>query len=92
MQTRIAREEGKLVIANSQDCTAILEDATARRNEGLHGSSEMRHAANFPMVLVQKYMNEHGIDFREFMTDKKHVKAMLSDPDLAGFRIWEGKV
>jgi hypothetical protein len=92
VQTNFHKEDGNLIVENVQDCTPILEEAKRKHLEGEHGSSEMRHAAEFPFVLVQRYMNLHNITFREFMADKTHIRRMLSDPDLAGFRIWQGRV
>lgn len=82
--------EDVTAIERVQDCTPILNDAAARRSAGIVGSGEMRHAARFPMVIIEQYCNEKNITFAEFMQNKEHVKAMLNDPALAGFRIWEG--
>lgn len=87
----VGMEDGKLITGTVQDCTPILEDATRRRVEGMTGTSEMKHAARFPAVLVEKYCNTAGITFAEFMQNKVHVRRMLGDPALSGFRIWEGR-
>jgi hypothetical protein len=52
----------------------------------------MRLAASFPDVLVERYCNQNGIEFSEFMQNPVHVKRMCADPDLSGFRIWTGRV
>jgi len=92
VQTKLHVHDGDVTFERVQDCTPYLERATKLRNEGMHGSSEMRHAAHFPAVLVERYCNQHGITFAEFMQRKEgHVRAMLSDPDLRGFRVWEGR-
>jgi hypothetical protein len=62
------------------------------RNEGITGGKEMRLAASFPDVLVERYCNQNGIEFSEFMQNPVHVKRMCADPDLSGFRIWTGRV
>jgi hypothetical protein len=85
-------EDGKMIVERTQDCTAVLEHAKNLNLSGQVGSNEMRHAAHFPRVLVERYCNTKGIDFSEFIGNKAHVKAMLADPDLSGFRIWEGRV
>lgn len=84
--------DGSLTTGTVQDCTAILEHAQARHKEGLHGSSEMKLAASIPFVLVEKYCNDRGIEFREFMASEDHKKAILNDPALSYFRIWNGKI
>jgi hypothetical protein len=88
----VAQEEGKLVQGTMQDCTPILEDAQERHASGQHGTSDMRHAARLPTAIVETYMNLHGIDLGEFLRNPVHVKRMLNDPDLKGFRIWGGRV
>ena len=92
VQTHIALEDGNLVTGTVQDCTPILEHARSLHNVGAHGSSDMKHAASLPMVVIEQYCNRQGITFDEFMREKKHVRAMLNDPDLKGFRIWPGRV
>lgn len=75
-----------------QDCTPIAERAKALHNEGFHGSSEMKHAASLPMVIIEKYCNEKKITFHEFINNEAHMRNMLNDPDNAMFRIWKGRV
>ena len=85
-------ETDTTAIERIQDCTPILEHATALRNEGHVGSSEMRHAARFPLVVVETYCNTKGITFHEYLSNPEHARAMLRDPDLSAFRVWTGKV
>jgi len=80
------------VFQRAQECGGILEEATRRRIEGVHGSSEMRHAARLPVLAVERYCNEAGISFHQFLSDPEHARRMLNDPALAGFRVWEGRV
>lgn len=82
---------GAAVIERVQDCTPIAEHATRLRLEGVHGSNEMRHAARWPMVIVERYCNDRGITFEEWVKDNSHARAMLNDPALASFRVWGGK-
>ena len=85
-------DDGAVTFERVQDCTPILEHATALHNEGLHGSGDMRHAASLPFVLVERYCNDHNITYRDFMQSPDHLKRVLNDPALAYFRIWPGKV
>lgn len=91
--TRIhTTDSGDVTFERVQDCTPILEHATALHNEGIHGSGEMRHAASIPFVIVERYLNDHNITLAEFCANREHVKRMLNDPSLSGFRIWKGRV
>ena len=92
LRTVVKLEGDTLITGSVQDCTPFLENATQRRNEGIHGSGDMRHAASFPPVIVERYCNESGIEFSEFMSNPVHVKRMLGDPALSGFRVWTGRV
>ena len=92
VQTVVALQDGDLVTGTIQDCTPYLEKAKRLHNEGVHGSSEMKHAASLPFVLVEKYCNDNGITFQEWMQSKDHKRAMLNDPSLSYFRIWPGRV
>jgi hypothetical protein len=92
MQTRLTEQDGRLIIANSQDCTLIAEHAKALHNAGMHGSSDMRLAASLPQVIVEKYCNERGINFQQFMNDPEHIKRVCNDPDNQMFRVWPGKI
>lgn len=93
LQTHIhPHADGSVTFESVQDCTPILEHATALHNEGLHGSSDFKHAASLPFVVVEKYCNDNHILLSEFMSNREHVKRMLNDPSLAGFRIWKGRV
>lgn len=90
--TEVVTQGDTLTINRVQDCEPILEDAKARHKEGMHGTSEMKHAARLPLVLVEKYCNDKGITFAEWMNNKAHIRAMLADPALSAFRIWNGRV
>lgn len=92
VQTRMHEEDGHTVFERVQDCDPIAEHTKALHSQGLHGSSEMRHAAKIPKVLVEKYCNLNGITFREWLGNEDHIRRMLNDPALSHFRIWPGKV
>lgn len=92
VQTRMHEEDGKTIFERVQDCTPIAERTKALHNEGFHGSSEMKHAAKLPFVLVERYCNDNGITFHDFCNGQEHIKRMLNDPSLSAFRIWKGAV
>lgn len=85
-------EGNDLIERRSFDAEPYLEDAKARQNCGLNGSSEFRHAARFPPGFFEYYANLKGISFHELMANPAHIKNMLNDPELRGFRIWQGRV
>lgn len=81
-----------IIVANTQDVEPILHQCKALHNSGMVGDNEMYHAASLPLVLVENYCNQKGITFQEWMRDEAHIKSMLNDPDLKGFRVWQGAI
>lgn len=92
--TRLGFKDGLMVVERIQDVDPILRQVKelAGVNHGRSASGEMHHAARLPMVMVEKYCNDKGVSFRDFMGNPEHVKAMLNDPALASFRVWQGRV
>jgi|GEM_PF-2157932 len=85
-------EDGEFKIVHYEDVTAVLDDCKARHNEAIHGHKETRHLAQIPASVVEKYCFTRGVPYREFIRDKAHMKVILNDPDLRGFRIYPGRV
>lgn len=92
LKTSLHVEEGNFISQTSQDCTPIAEFAKAQHNAGYHGSSEVKHAASIPLVIVEKYCNDNGVSFADFMADQTHIKRLVNNPDNSMFRIWPGQV
>ena len=92
VSTRFHFDDGKMITQRTQDCTPIAERAKALHNEGLHGSSDFKHAASIPAVIVESYCNQHNIDFAEFMGNKEHIKRLCNDPTFSQFRVWPGRL
>ena len=90
--TNIVTEGALTHIERIQDCTPIADYAKAQHNAGFHGTSELKHAARIPNVIIEKYCNDHNIEFSEFMRNREHMRRVLNDPSLSAFRIWPGKV
>jgi len=89
MQT-IYHQDG--IIERVQDVEPILETCKAFHNEGLHGESDMKHAARIPNVIIERYLNDNHITMQEFMNNEEHIKRLLNDPSLSHFRIWKGRI
>lgn len=88
----IVDQDGKTIFSASQDCTPIAEYAKAQHNEGNFGTKEVKHAARIPNVIVEKYCNDNGITFEQFMGEEIHIRRLVMNPDNAMFRIWPGKI
>lgn len=92
LSTQFVEQDGKLFIGRTQDCTPIAEDAKRRHNAGLTGSADMKHAARIPNVIIEKYMNDHGVTFDEVLGNPQHMKRIVEDPANDAFRIWKGRL
>ena len=90
VSTTFKEQDGRLFIGRTQDCTAIAEDAKRRHNAGEFGSSEVKHAARLPNIVIEAYMNETGVSFEEVMGSEVHIKRIVQDPKNDAFRIWKG--
>lgn len=78
--------------ADMADLRMVADHCQNLRSLGEVGSKDMKHVATIPAFIVQKYINDNGITFAEFMREPKHANAMLADPALQAFRVWEGRV
>lgn len=74
------------------DLQAVAEHCRHLREHSDAAQGEVRLLAQIPAFLVERYINDAGIDFREFMTNPQHAQRMLNDPALAAFRVAQGRV
>ena len=86
------QNDGLIVVKSMQDVQPILQTVKEKVEVGDVGSKDMKHAATIPMVIIENYMNRVGLTFQEFLRDKEHIKCLLNDKSLEGFRIWKGAV
>jgi hypothetical protein len=87
-------EDDKLIFASTQDIEPLLNDIKAIKDitNGKSDSGDMYHVGTIPAIIVEKYCNEVGISFHDFIIDNTHIKRIVNDPDFARFRVWEGKL
>jgi hypothetical protein len=82
----------EFAIQRSQDVEPILNYTKEMNRIGAGKGADLRHCAEIPMIIVENYMQRTGITFREFTESQDHIKAVVNDPALRDFRIWEGIV
>jgi hypothetical protein len=92
MLSHLSVQDDLMVVKSMQDVQPILQSVKDKVEVGDVGSKDMKHAATIPMVVIEAYMNRVGLTFQEFLRDKEHIKAMLNDKSLEGFRVWKGAV
>ena len=83
----------RIVVQRSQDVEPIIEHLAALRQEGdgKSKSGELYHVGDIPMAVVEGYLAEAGVTFSDFIKDDTHVKRILTNPDFAKFRVWQGR-
>lgn len=72
-------EEGDtIIINNTQDCSEVLKQLDDERDN--YKGEDMWKVASIPLVLIEKYLNETGVSYNEFMQDgEKHIMRLLTD-------------
>ena len=92
MLSHLSVQDDLMVVKSMQDVQPILQSVKDKVEVGDVGSKDMKPAATIPMVVIEAYMNRVGLTFQEFLRDKEHIKSMLNDKSLDGFRVWKGAV
>ncbi len=90
--TRVHYEESgdKLIIERTQDVEPILDTNKRIANDApTNWKGEFHHVASIPLILIEKYKNEKGIDL---MKDKAAMKRFLNDPDNKFIRTKPGRI
>jgi hypothetical protein len=84
--------EHEFQIVRTQDVEPIVDYAKAMHNLGQGNGADLKHAAEIPMVIVEAYMARTGVTWAEFTQSQDHIKAIVNDPALQAYRIWQGRV
>lgn len=89
--------EDRLYIERVQDIEPIIEANKRQMNEhNGHESSrwkgEFHHVARIPEVVIEKWCNENGFTYADFIRDRSISKRFLNDPSNALFRTKPGKL
>ena len=86
----------KLVQHSVQDVSPLIELNKKEFNKDyIHGGVEtqggMRKVASIPLIIIEKWKTEHGVD----ITNKDHwdkVKKLLNDPEYRFLRTHESNI
>lgn len=82
----------RFAIETRQDVEPFLDNnkRLANDNDGYSPSRELRRIASIPLVIVEKWKNEMGVDV--FKKDHQaKVRALLNDPDWRYLRTSPGR-
>lgn len=89
---QIDETDSVLNVVRSQDEQPIIDTLKDMRDAGCTGSQDMRFAGHLPFLVVEKYLQQHGISMREFILDDTHLVRIMNDPDYKMLRVWQGRM
>ncbi len=91
---RYHHDGDRLIIERVQDVEPYLEHLAKIRQvtDGVSESGDFRYAGTIPDVIVEKYCNERGISYAEFVNNREHHRRILNDPNYSKLRVWKGRL
>ncbi|MCP3704613.1 MAG: hypothetical protein GY954_16995 [Alteromonas sp.] len=94
IETRYHEQDGNLVIERVQEVDPVLESVKQHKEvqTGKPVDGLGYFAGRIPGVIVEKYMNEFGVSYNEFICNDVHIQRILNDPEYKRFRVWEGRI
>lgn len=88
-------DEDKVVLKNTQDVQPILEmnkkEMAGDSPYGLQNNPNMRKVASIPLVIIEKWKRELGIDIMD-KNDMPKIKKLLNDPEYRWLRTHESNL
>lgn len=85
-------DKDETVVVHTAEFGDMVDTVTALRNEGYHGSEEMKLVAILPGIVIEQYCFVNHVSWEEFWSDPKHVKALCNDSANAYWRVAPGRV
>ena len=85
-------EDGKLIVKQAHDWTAIAERSKAMQLAGMGQTGENRLVANIPMKLWAEWAKKHGVRVDDHAAMREVLHKDLMNPDNSQFRVWNGNL
>lgn len=98
VETKYHFDGDRLIIERVQDIEPIIEENKRRmnawygHNESNRWRGDVHHVASVPEVVIEKWCNEHGFTYEDFIKDSSICKRFLNDPANANFRTKPGRI
>jgi hypothetical protein len=87
--------EDKVILQNVQDVEPLLElnkkEALGDSMYGQQSNSGMRKVASIPLIIIEKWKRELGVDIYN-KNDWPKIKQLLNDPEYRFLRTHESKI
>ena len=89
---QITFSDDQMIIKQTHDATQMLKDAqyARERTENSFGS-DYKHVGNVDMALVNVWLKEAGVSWKDTQAVKDVIKKKLMSNEYSGLRVWEGK-
>jgi hypothetical protein len=84
--------EAHIYEARVSDLKEVADYAQKRADMGLQGSKDMWLAATVPTFIIQKFCNEKGIAWKEFMRNGSLQTYFLNSEYAEPFRVHKGRI
>lgn len=89
---QVTFSDDQMIIKQTHDATQMLKDAqyARERTENSFGS-DYKHVGNVDMALVNVWLKEAGVSWKDTQAVKDVIKRKLMSNEYSGLRVWEGK-
>ncbi len=89
---KITFEGDDMVIRNTYDATAALQDAAyARENSANSFGSDYKHVGNIDPSMVTNWLKQAGVSWSDTQGVEDVIKRNLQNGEFAKLRAWDGK-
>lgn len=82
--------DGKVVMNRFSDVEPALDLLSGMRQITDGKGKQFWWIGEIPNVIVEKYLNENGVTYQDFLADSTHARRILQNPDYKKFRVFEG--
>lgn len=84
-------EDDKLIIKNTYDATAAINDAAHAREVTQNSfGSDYKHVGNVDMAMLGNWLKEAGVEWTDTQGIKDVLKKKLMSSEFSKLRVWEG--
>ena len=89
---QVTFNDDQMIIKQTHDATQMLKDAqyARERTENSFGS-DYKHVGNVDMALVNVWLKEAGVSWKDTQAVKDVIKRKLMSNEYSDLRVWEGK-
>ena len=92
IKEEISFDGDQIIIKQTHDATQMLKDAEyARQRTENSFASDYKHVGNVDMALVNVWLKEAGVSWKDTQAVKDVIKRKLMSNEFRDLRVWEGR-